>query len=259
MTKLDWANAPRRYENGVDHGVLYPPDGPGVVWNGLVTVDESFTGGEINAFYFDGIKYLEKQTPKNFQATITAFGHPPEFSELMGELPVIPGFILTRQPRKQFGFSYRTMIGDSGDYKLHLVYNATATPESRGYSTIDGSAFATSFSWKIDAVPPESSTFRPSAHFVLDTTKTDLFAMRAIEDILYGTDAQDPRLPTVEELVDRVSFWEPYLISADSVSGLSQLNPGLGDLTKTRTPGLYRDLPTTRLAETAIGGLYRLE
>lgn len=259
MTRLEWDTLPRRYETGVDRGVLYLPNGIGVPWNGLVTVEESHTGGDVSSYYFDGIKYLEQQNPKNFQATITAFTHPSEFSELMGELPVIPGFILTRQPRKRFGFSYRTLIGDGDDYKIHVVYNAMATPESRSYSTIDGSAFATSFSWKIDAVPPKSKTFRPSAHFVLDSTKTDLFTLRAIEDILYGTETRGARLPTSDELVDRVGFWSPVLISPDYVSGLSELAPGLGDLTKTKTPGLYRDLPTTRLAKTAVGGLYRLE
>jgi len=209
MTRLDWASAPRRYEAGVDHGVLYPPTGPGVPWNGLVTVEESHTGGDMEAYYFDGIKYLEKQNPKNYQATITAFSAPKEFAQCMGQLPVIPGFILTRQPRKQFGFSYRTLIEDCDEYKIHIVYNATATPESRGYATIDGSAFATSFSWKVDAVPPKTKGFRPSAHFTLDSTKTDLFTLRAIEDILYGTATSDPRLPSVEELVDIVGYWDP--------------------------------------------------
>jgi hypothetical protein len=47
MTPLTWDNVgERRYETGVDHGVLYLPDetgdyNEGYAWNGLVTVTES--------------------------------------------------------------------------------------------------------------------------------------------------------------------------------------------------------------------------
>ena len=50
MTQLTWdAAADRRFETGVDHGVLYVPNNlgeydDGVAWNGLVSVTESPEG-----------------------------------------------------------------------------------------------------------------------------------------------------------------------------------------------------------------------
>lgn len=260
MTRLDWSQAPSqiRYESGVDRGVLYPASGPGVVWNGLVSVEESSVGGDVNSFYFDGVKYLDVQDPKNFQATLTAFSAPPEFLPSMGQLSVIPGFILTRQPRSRFGFAYRTKIGEAG-YKLHIVYNALATPTQRSYSTKSDSPSAENFSWQIDATPPLATGYRPSAHYSLDSTKTDPNTLKTVEDILYGTALSAPRLPSVDELVDIIGTWSPVILTTYSVVGIEQLAPGMGDLTPTRKPGLYRSFPSSRLAKTATNGLYRLE
>jgi hypothetical protein len=42
VTKLVWDTVgDRRYETGVDRGVLYLPDNTVVVWNGLVSLTES--------------------------------------------------------------------------------------------------------------------------------------------------------------------------------------------------------------------------
>lgn len=223
MARLIWNQmSQRRHEAGVDHGVLYPLSGPGVVWNGLIAVEESFAGGETSSYYFDGIKYLDLASPKNFQAAITAFSAPAAFASAIGDRSIIPGFILTRQPRVRFGLSYRTLIGDGG-YKLHLVYNALASATQRGYASIADAISATTLSWQIDATPPRSNTYRPSAHFVLDSTKVSPDAMRAIEDVLYGTLTRTPRLPSVDELIDRISFWDPVIVIPQNISGLPML------------------------------------
>jgi hypothetical protein len=60
--RLQWDQVGERiYETGVDHGVLYIPNGvgeydEGVVWNGLVSVSESPTGAEATPQYADNIK-----------------------------------------------------------------------------------------------------------------------------------------------------------------------------------------------------------
>ena len=260
MTKLIW-NGPtqRKYESGVDRGVFYPEVGNGLAWNGLLSVAESFDGGDIKSYYFDGVKTLDITSPKTFQATITALSAPREFSYALGDLPIAPGFILTRQRRSRFGFSYRTLIDGGEGYKLHLVYNALATPTSRSFGTLSVSPSPTNLSWKIDAVPPKSGAYRPSAHYVFDTTKTDPNTLEAIETILYGTSLTEPRQPSIEELVDLITLWEPYLIVPDS-DGVMSLILGLGDLTPSKTEGIYRRIPSTsRLAETAVAGLSRLE
>lgn len=260
MTRLVWGlESQRRYEAGVDRGVLYPPEAPGVVWNGLVTVDETFVGGEVESLHYDGIKYLDVVSPRNYQASLTAFSAPEEFSEFVGRRSLVPGFLLTRQPRKRFGLSYRTLIESNLGYKLHLVYNALASPSSRSYSTLSQDSQAETTSWTIDAVPPQSSTHGPSAHYIFDSTKTDPLALSIIESYLYGTDNTDPRLPNFDELTDIIVIGELILIVPDEVGGLAELVPGDGDLYRTSRDGVLRALPTTRLLESSVGGIYTLE
>ena len=260
MTRLVWGlDSQRRYESGVDRGVLYPPGAPGVSWNGLVGVDETFVGGEVESLHYDGIKYLDMVGPRTYQATLTAFSAPEEFSEFVGRRSLVPGFILTRQPRRRFGLSYRTLLEDNLGYKIHLIYNALATPSSRSYSTLSPDQQANTTSWRIDAVPPRSNTFQPSAHYVFDSTKTDPLAMSIIESYLYGTDTTEPRLPIFEELIDIIVVGDPMLIVPDEVSGLADLVPGDGDLYLTSRVGILRALPTTRLLESSVDGLYTLE
>lgn len=259
MTKLVWGEEnQKRYEAGVDQGVLYPSNGPGVAWNGLVSVDETIVGGEVNSYYYDGIKYVDLVSSKNFQAEVSAFYAPEEFAPCVGERSVVPGFVLTRQPRERFGLSYKTGLGGRG-YKLHLVYNALASSSGRTYSSLSDSPSAEPLSWTIDAVPPRSDTFRPSAHYSFDSTKIDPEIMSILEDYLYGTSTSSARLPSLDELLDITELWNSLIIIPDYASGLSELDSGMGDLYKTKVAGIHRALPNTRLKKTLTSGLYRME
>jgi len=259
MTRLVWnQQAQIKYENGIDRGVFYPSDGPGVVWNSLLTVEESHVGGDQIAYYFDGVKTLDMVTPKNYQANITALTIPKQAETAIGFHSVVPGFILTRQPRARFGLCYRTLIGDFG-YKIHIVYNALATRTDSQHETVSDSPSAEEFAWLIDAVPPPSDTYRPSAHYILNSLEMDPNALDVLEDILYGNDRNDARLPTPGEIIGLTSPWNPIYIVPQAVTGLAQLVPGIGDLYEGEIDGLLRALPSTRLIPSSISGLYRLE
>jgi hypothetical protein len=258
MTKLVWGQPDQlHYEAGVDRGVLYSSSGNGVVWNGITSIDEAFDGGEVNSFYYDGTKYLDTVSPKNYQATLTAFSAPEEFSSCIGEKSVIPGFILTRQPRDRFGLSYRTLIDGDRGYKLHLVYNASAIPSTKSYTTLSDSVEANTLSWQINAVPMVRDTYRPSAHFVLDSTKIPVDVLQNVETMLYGSLTENGRLPSVDELLDIVAIWSPLIIIPQSISGLAQLVSGVGDLYRTTVVGILRALPNTSLYKSPIDGVYR--
>jgi hypothetical protein len=57
MTVLEWDKiGDRRYETGVDRGVLFPPNGPAVPWNGLTAITETVSR-EVKSYYVDGVKY----------------------------------------------------------------------------------------------------------------------------------------------------------------------------------------------------------
>jgi hypothetical protein len=203
MSRLVWNLGDKKYEQGLDHGVLYVDGGSGVSWNGLISIEETVVGRERTSLYFEGTKYMDYVTSSNYQATVQAFSAPREFGECVGDKSIFPGFVLTRQPRLPFNFSYRTQLGEDG-YKIHLVYNALATPTSRGYLTVSNSPSPTVLSWKIDAVPLVNATHKGSAHYIVDSTKTDPILLANLEDRLYGTLTTEPSMPSFEELMDIV-------------------------------------------------------
>lgn len=259
MTALVWSSLNARYETGIDRGVLYPDGGDGVVWNGLISVEETAVGGATTPLYYDGIKYMDVAVGREYQAALTTFGAPQEFGPCVGNLSMVPGFIITRQPKVRFGMSYRVMIGDNLGYKLHLVYNATATPGSKSRTTLSQEGTADQRSWTIDAVPSVVLGHRPTAHFVIDSTKTDPDLMAAIEAYLYGTTDTAPVLPPIGDIYDLLSYWSPFGIDPDTVGGMADLVPGGDDITGTETEGIYVPLATTGLTETETDGLYSLE
>ena len=194
MTRLNWSQTSQRlYESGIDRGVLYPEVGPGVVWNGLTSVEEGFVGGDVESLYYDGRKYLDLVANRNFQATLSAFSIPNEFGPCIGEQAVSSGFYLTRQPRKRFGLAYRTSEGPD-EYQIHLIYNAMASPSNRKYSSINNSPSPIDFEWTIDAVPNHIAGSKPTAHIVLDSRLIDSIKLEKIEDLLYGVSTESDTL-----------------------------------------------------------------
>lgn len=210
MPKLIWdATGKRVYETGVRNGVLYPMvEGAypkGVVWNGLTAVTESPSGAESTPLYADDIKYLNLISAEEFGATVEAFTYPEEFAECDGSATLVKGVTIGQQPRKTFGMSYRTVIGndvnnESHGYKLHLIYGAVATPSEKAYSTINDSPEAITFSWELTTTPVNVTGFKPTACLTIDSTKVDKEKLTALEDILYGTQEAEARLPLPDEI-----------------------------------------------------------
>lgn len=207
MTKIKWDETGKRlYETGADRGVLYKKDdlgayGNGVAWNGLMSVAENPEGAEPTAIYADNIKYLTLVSNEEFKATIEAYTYPEEFEECDGSKEIVDGLTAGQQPRKGFGFSYRTLIGNDvkGDklgYKLHLVYGCKAQPSSKSYESVNDTPEAMTFSWDITTDPVEMwGDLSPTAILTIDSTKVDSEDLAAIEAILYGGESEDATLP----------------------------------------------------------------
>lgn len=207
MSRLTWgAVGERFFETGVDRGVLYVDDDPGVPWNGLISVNESPSGSEAKSYYIDGIKYLARVTLDEYAATLTAFSSPKEFDDCDGLQEVYTGLFATHQRRKPFGLCYRTRIGNDDDgpdhgYKIHLVYNALAVPSDSEFRSMADSAEPTQFSWNLTTTPPATSVFRPTGHLVVDSRTSPPDLMSRLEDILYGSAIGSSQLITPEDLL----------------------------------------------------------
>jgi hypothetical protein len=206
--RLEW-NKPgeRIFETGVSHGVLYPSAGPGVPWNGIVQVTEDSTGGDVSPLYLDGVKYMDVVANEDFEATLEAYSAPPEFAACEGIKTLVPGLYATQQRRKTFGLSYRTLIGNDLEgtdygYKLHIVYGCTAAPAGRSYQTLGDRVDIKTKSWSMSTVPQPATNYKPTAHFILDSTKMDSYLLEEIESFLYGRDDRDSRLLSQSEILD---------------------------------------------------------
>ena len=212
MSALIWdQDGQRTYETGVDHGVFYPVNEqgvytPGVAWNGLSAVNEKPSGAEASAVYADNIKYLNLMSAEEFGASIEAYTYPDEFAECDGSAEIATGVYIGQQPRKKFGLSYRTVLGNDVKsneygYKLHLVYGCMAQPSEKGYSTINDSPEAITFSWELTTTPVSVTGFKPTAIITIDSTKTTKAKLDALEAILYGGENTDARLPLPNEVM----------------------------------------------------------
>lgn len=210
--KITWDKSGERYyETGVKKGVLYVMDkgayGNGVAWNGLTAVTESPSGAEASPMYADDIKYLNLYSAEEFAATVEAYTYPDEFAECDGSAEIAPGVTIGQQKRKTFGLCYSTILGNDTDgndygYKIHLIYGANAAPSEKAYATVNDSPEAITFSWELSTTPVEVEGFKPTASLTIDSTKTTPEKMKAIEDILYGTESEEPRLPLPSEIAE---------------------------------------------------------
>ena len=81
-----------------------------------------------------------------------------------------------------------------------MVYNATANVSSRDYESVNDSPEAIEFSWDFNTSPVPVPGFKPSAHIIIDSTKTKPEKLKALEDKLYGNDTTEPTLPSPEEV-----------------------------------------------------------
>lgn len=218
---IEWDAVGEHYfETGIDRGVLYSPNDPvmfnisegsyeegpgGYAWNGLISVDDTTEGLVVSSLYFDGIKTLDLVKPGDFSASLKAYTYPDKFLQYDGFSEVSAGLLIDNQPRNVFHLSYRTKVGNELNqkdlgYKIHLLYNLTATPDAKAFKTVDTNISPTNFGWNLTSKPERILGRRPTSHFIIDSTKIDSGVLASLEDILYGY-SDSPRMPTVLEIM----------------------------------------------------------
>lgn len=252
MTTLLWdQTGEKMYETGLDRGVLYLANGNGVVWNGLTGVDEDASDVTVTPYYLDGLVYYQDRSASDFSATIKAFTYPDEFLEFDGYQQSAPGLSLGSQPvTSRFGISYRTLIGDDIQgtelgYKIHVVYNLTATPANVTRGTLSKSANPIEFSWKVVGVPEVTPGFRPTTHAVIDSRFVRPSIFEYIEGVLYGTETEAARLPSLAELMF-VLYTDLYTL----------VDNGDGSWTATGPPDVLEYLDATTFQITSAAALF---
>lgn len=213
MAKIVWdAPGEHFYESGVDHVVLFTgkTDGTynkGVAWNGVTAITESPDGAEPNDLYADNIKYASLRSAETFGGTIEAYQSPVEFDACDGTASPVAGLKIGQQKRIPFALVYRTNVGndtaseEDDGYKLHIIFNATASPSEKAYETENDSPDAITYSWEFDTIPVNVTGLRPTSLIVIDSLKVDADKLKVFEDKIYGTDTAESTLPSPDEII----------------------------------------------------------
>lgn len=216
--RISWDSPENRvFETGTDRGVFYRESGgkftAGVPWNGLSEVTPNRSGTNITNLYSGGYRSDIESMPEEFGGKIKCFTYPEEVEPYIGAATIIPGFYAYQQKRSRFGFSYRTYVGNGIDglehgYKLHLIYNAQFTDLSTGHKSIGSQAEPEDFEFTYEAIPISHPLTEPYSEIVIDSRQVDSGVVEKIEDIIYGSEYEYPRLPDFEELYQIYYLWK---------------------------------------------------
>lgn len=219
MSKLVWnETGTKTYETGVDNGVLYPIQSDakyskGFAWGGLTNITESPSGAEVTKNYADNTVYGSLQSAEEFSCTIEAYKYPAEFAACDGSAEIAPGIYAGQQNRTVFGLSYRTILGNdvkanSYGYKIHLVYGLLASPTQKAYASVNNSPEMQTMSWTANSTPVNIDktvngvALKPTSVMTFDSTRVSKAFLDKLEEILYGSDSEEARLPLPAEVIE---------------------------------------------------------
>lgn len=232
MARAKWDQiAEKFFEGGCSHGMCYnfnPTNNSydyGEPWNGISGFTDNPSGADEQASYADNIKYISMRGAENYGFTVNCFTYPDNFKKCLGKKTVVPGVTVSQQAREAFGFCVTTQVGndtegtDAGE-TLHLIWNATTSPSSKDYSSLNESPSPSELSFEATANPIDVGTgYKPSCNMEITTQgrkddTTFMAAFNSLLDILYGTDSteatetteategSDPRLPMPSEIIE---------------------------------------------------------
>lgn len=203
--KVTWGEHTRIYESGVDKVVLYPENAPGVPWNGVMSIETGLNVNSPDPIYIDGIKVGEVRADSPFEATLKAYTYPDEFLPYTGVDPQGNGVYLNQQyTNLKFGLCFRTLINGGEHYRLHLMYNLSATPSGTVYNTLSTTNDPATMVWKLIGTPVNVPGRRPTCHIYIESHEMHEKDLEHIEKALYG----DGNLPSRQlSPVDLMGSW----------------------------------------------------
>lgn len=223
MARITWSEVGGRlYEAGIDRGVLYIGNNPGIPWSGLQAVKRSRSGGEAKPRYIDGVRVSNHASPEHFEATIEAFTYPEAFAQCDGTAAYQNGLRVKQQKRSSFGMVYRTRVGNDSRglelaYKIHILYNLRAEPSDHDHETLGEDVDPMTFSWNVTARTEQIAGFLPTASLEIDSRDVPTALLQEIENILYGDATRDASLPSMGELLFLFDSFEDLVYDAGDV------------------------------------------
>jgi hypothetical protein len=87
------------------------------------------------------------------------------------------------------------------------LYNVLASYSEKNYQSSGSKSETTTFGWDLATTPVKIDGMFPTAHLIIDSTKTRPGLLADFEAILYGTAGTAPRLPTPAETIFFFDDW----------------------------------------------------
>lgn len=204
MARVKWDQISEKYfEGGCSKGMCYNYNSDtdaydyGEAWNGISGFTDNPSGADEQASYADNIKYISMRGAENYGFTIKCFTYPDNFKQCLGKSTVAKGITISQQARTSFGFAVTTQVGndtkgtDAGE-TIHLIWNATTSPSSKDYSSLNESPSPSELSFEATANPIAVGTdYKPTCNMEICTVgmnSTELAKVEELKRMLYGAD-----------------------------------------------------------------------
>lgn len=234
MARVKWDQmAEKFFEGGCSKGMCYTGYNKsteryevGEAWNGVSGFTDNPSGADEQASYADNIKYISLRGAENYGGTIKCFWYPENFRGCLGKKNptnssgnAIQGITVSQQGRETFGFAVTTQVGNDTEgteagETLHIVWNATTSPSSKDYNSLNESPSPSELSFEFTANPVDiGNNFKPSCNIEICTVGREedtafQTAYNTLKDMLYGTDGAsgetgtDPYLPSPAAVIE---------------------------------------------------------
>lgn len=227
MARVKWDQiAEKFFEGGCSKGMCYSynPDTKsydyGEAWNGVSGFTDNPSGADEQASYADNIKYISMRGAENYGGTIKCYWYPENFKACLGKKTVAKGVTISQQARATFGFAVTTQVGNDTEgteagETIHLVWNATTSPSSKDYNSLNESPSPSELSFEFTANPIEVGTnYKPTCNMEISTVGMDATQLAKVEHlkrVLYGADyeegADETYFNTVPQTTDAPANW----------------------------------------------------
>lgn len=171
-----------QHEYGLSRGMIYPDNGPGLPWPGLVKVTPKL---QYNMYpiYDNGKKYDIIGLPESTGIDVTALTLPTYVAEAVGFSMDSSGIMYDEQELQMFSLAYRTETENNG-HKLVVQFNIMASLNDASAQTLEETVTPSEFTISGESVPETVGVRQRASRIELSTRNTDRELLSAFDDAL---------------------------------------------------------------------------
>ena len=171
-----------QHEYGLSRGMIYPDNGPGLPWPGLVKVTPKLKHN-MYPIYDNGKKYDIIGLPESTGIDVTALTLPTYVAEAVGFSMDSSGIMYDEQELQMFSLAYRTETENNG-HKLVVQFNIMASLNDTSAQTLEEVVTPSEFTITGESVPETVGVRQRAARIELSTRNTDRELLSAFDDAL---------------------------------------------------------------------------